>query len=293
MKSGGIIYGAAYNDQGIVKHIGIENREELQKLRGAKYSQSILGDCFQLLKRQLISGRKVLFSGTSCQVAGLKAYLQKDYNNLICVDFVCHGVPSPMVWEKYLKYRAKIDNNGVLPQHINMRNKESGWSKYSYSIDFSYTDNRRYLSQNGNDPFMILFVNDYILRESCSNCRFKGYSRDSDITLGDFWGIWNIDSDMDDNGGTSLVLVNSAKGENMLAEISENIKCKKFTLEQAVRENPSLIKSVVHKADRDHILKMIECGNFSAVLSLIQGNQSKKSFSKRIIEIVFKKLQKL
>ena len=162
LQRGGVIYGASYDDEGVVRHIEIKEQTELGKLQGAKYSQSILGDCFLSIKKQLDSGRIVLFSGTPCQVAGLKAFLKRDYENLVCIDFVCHGVPSPMVWEKYVKYRSLTDNSDSFPQHINLRNKESGWSHYAYSVEFAYADKKRYLCKNGDDPFMQLFVKDYI-----------------------------------------------------------------------------------------------------------------------------------
>lgn len=290
LQLGGIIYGASYDDEGVVRHTGIEAQKELGKLRGAKYSQSILGDSFLTLKKQLDSGRTVLFSGTPCQVAGLRAFLKRDYDNLVCIDFVCHGIPSPMVWEKYVRYRSQIDNGDMFPQHINLRNKESGWSNYAYSVEFTYADNTRYLCKNGDDPFMRLFVNDYILRESCSNCHFKGYKRVSDITLGDFWGIWNIDPEMDDDKGTSLILTHTAKGENMMNAVAGNIKCERVTLEQAVNRNPSMLKSSEHKPNRDIVLKTIECETFQAVLPLLQVKPSKRRNKKEIIKNVFKKL---
>ncbi len=290
LQLGGIIYGASYDDKGVVRHIGIEDQKELGKLRGAKYSQSILGDSFLTLKKQLDSGRTVLFSGTPCQVAGLRAFLKRDYDNLVCIDFVCHGIPSPMVWEKYVRYRSQIDNGDMFPQHINLRNKESGWSNYAYSVEFTYADNTRYLCRNGDDPFMRLFVNDYILRESCSNCHFKGYKRVSDITLGDFWGIWNIDPEMDDDKGTSLILTHTAKGENMMNAVAGNIKCERVTLEQAVNRNPSMLKSSEHKPNRDIVLKTIECETFQAVLPLLQVKPSKRRNKKEIIKNAFKKL---
>ena len=145
---GGIVYGASYDEKGVVRHIGIESYEKLEKLRGAKYSQSILGNTFRLLKNHLDSGKAVLFSGTPCQVVGLRAFLRKDYDKLICLDFVCHGIPSPMVWKKYVGYRAHTDNNEIYPQRINMRNKESGWSRYSYSVEFLYSEKNRYLCKN-------------------------------------------------------------------------------------------------------------------------------------------------
>lgn len=276
LQSGGIIYGASYNENGLVEHINIENIEALGKLRGAKYSQSYIGDSFQVLKKQLNSGRKILFSGTPCQVAGLKSFLNQDYDNLFCIDFVCHGVPSPMVWEQYLKYRILIDKSSKAPEHINLRNKESGWSRYSYSVEFIYSDKKRYFCNNQDDPFMRLFVDNYILRRSCSNCKFKGYSRVSDITLGDFWGIWDIAPEMDDNKGTSLVLTHSMKGEEMFQKIYDKIFCKRVTFEQAAMMNQSMLQSVTHQANREIIINKIVQEGFRSVLSLVTARTSFK-----------------
>ena len=316
LQRGGVIYGASYDDEGVVRHIEIKEQTELGKLRGAKYSQSILGDSFLSIKKQLDSGRIVLFSGTPCQVAGLKAFLKRDYENLVCIDFVCHGVPSPMVWEKYVKYRSLTDNSDSFPQHINLRNKESGWSHYAYSVKFAYADKKRYLCKNGDDPFMQLFVKDYKDVEKvsvrtaygvlasvtgifCNILLFAakwliGYLLHSisvsDITLGDFWGIWNINPKMDDNKGTSLILTHTAKGEKMMNAVSENIKCEQVYLEQAARENPSLLRSSVHKQNRDIVLKTIESENFQEILPLLQVKQPQRRSKKEIIKRVLKKL---
>lgn len=262
----------------------------VMQIAGVYNDDILMKEAFLSIKKQLDSGRIVLFSGTPCQVAGLKAFLKRDYENLVCIDFVCHGVPSPMVWEKYVKYRSLTDNSDSFPQHINLRNKESGWSHYAYSVEFAYADKKRYLCKNGDDPFMQLFVKDYILRESCSSCHFKGYHRVSDITLGDFWGIWNINPKMDDNKGTSLILTHTAKGEKMMNAVSENIKCEQVYLEQAARENPSLLRSSVHKQNRDIVLKTIESENFQEILPLLQVKQPQRRSKKEIIKRVLKKL---
>lgn len=294
LQMGGIVYGASYDENGVVRHIGIENKQDLGKLRGAKYSQSVLGNTFLTIKKQLMSGKAVLFSGTPCQVAGLKSFLKRDYDNLVCIDFVCHGVPSPMVWEKYIAYRLQLDNGGTLPLHINLRNKESGWRNYSYSVEFAYANKKRYFCKNTEDPFMYLFVNDYILRRSCNDCHFKGYNRVSDITLGDFWGIQNIDPEMDDNKGTSLVLTHDAVGEDLLKKIARRVKIKQVTLEQASSENLSLLKSSVHKPSRDIVLKTIEDEEFQAILPFLQKEQSLQRRKREgILKKVLKKLRGL
>lgn len=272
----GAVLGAAYDENFVVKHICIETEEELLKLRGAKYAQSDLGNSFIEIRNRLKNNQKVLFSGTPCQVAGLKSFLRRDYDNLICVDFVCHGVPSPMAWKEYVKYRSQIDASGQLPEKINLRSKKSGWSRYRYSNLYEYPDGNVYTALSGNDLYMKLFVGDYISRESCSNCQFKGYSRVSDITLGDFWGIWDIDPEMDDDKGTSLVLVQSEKGRKIFSEITDRICSKEMTLQQASMQNPSLIKSSPAKANRQEVLDMIREGRIGELENLFPKPQKEK-----------------
>ena len=245
-------------------------------LRGAKYAQSDLGNSFIEIRNRLKNNQKVLFSGTPCQVAGLKSFLRRDYDNLICVDFVCHGVPSPMAWKEYVKYRSQIDASGQLPEKINLRSKKSGWSRYRYSNLYEYPDGNVYTALSGNDLYMKLFVGDYISRESCSNCQFKGYSRVSDITLGDFWGIWDIDPEMDDDKGTSLVLVQSEKGRKIFSEITVRICSKEMTLQQASMQNPSLLKSSPAKANRQEVLDMIREGRIGELENLFPKPQKEK-----------------
>ncbi|MBQ7890383.1 MAG: Coenzyme F420 hydrogenase/dehydrogenase, beta subunit C-terminal domain [Erysipelotrichaceae bacterium] len=263
LEDNGYIYGAAYNELFEVHHICVDNVNDLSKLRGAKYSQSNLGDTFIDIKTKLDQNIKVLFSGTPCQVAGLKSYLRKEYDNLICVDFVCHGVPSPMAWKEYIKYRSELDNQGELPVSINLRSKDTGWSKYTYSNLFEYKNGKKQYNSSSDSLFMKLFVGDYINRLSCSDCKFKGYSRVSDFTIGDFWGIWDIDPVMDDNKGTSVVLVQSEKGKKLLDEIKNNLIIKEVTLEQASQQNPSMLVSSSAKPNRSEVLEMIRDGRIS------------------------------
>lgn len=244
LADGGAVYGAAYNAQFEVVHICAETEVDLAKLRGAKYAQSDLRGIFTNVKAQLEQGRKVLFSGTPCQVAGLKSFLQKDYVNLLLVDFVCHSVPSPMAWQAYVKYRAEQDNEGKLPKSINLRAKISGWSRYRYSNLFTYTDGSVHCAVSGESLYMKLFGGGYLSRKSCEHCQFKGYSRVSDLTLGDFWGIWDIHPEMDDNKGTSVVLVHSQQGKCHLEQISDQLLLKPVTQEEASCQNPAMIQSM-------------------------------------------------
>lgn len=260
IRQNGAVYGAAYNDQFEVYHCCVETVEDLAKLRGAKYSQSVLGNVFSEIQLRLQQGQMVLFSGTPCQAAGLKAFLQRDYENLLCVDFVCHGVPSPMAWNKYVQSRAVMDNEGELPHRINLRSKETGWSRYQYSNVFEYAEGKKYSSKSGDNLFMKLFVGDYINRHSCSDCQFKGYDRVSDVTIGDFWGIWDIAPEMDDDKGTSVVMIHSDKGRALFSQIEDRVAVKSVTLEEASRQNPSMLKPSPEKANRIEVLEMIREG---------------------------------
>lgn len=257
----GVVYGAVWDENFVVKHCCLGDVADLWKMRGAKYSESDLGASFADILARLQNGQKVLFSGTPCQVAGLKAFFKKEYDNLYCVDFVCHGVPSPMAWKAFVEYRAKQDANGELPKAINLRSKNTGWSNYQYSNVFKYGNGMQYSVSNSDSLFMKLFVGDYISRLSCENCKFKGYNRASDITLGDFWGIWDIDPEMDDNKGTSVVLIQSEKGQVLWNEISDKIKFKEVSLEQASWQNPSMLVPSKANPKREEVLKQIREGH--------------------------------
>lgn len=252
----GYVVGAAYNDKFEVEHIIIDSKEELHKLRGAKYSQSRLESVFDKIKELLANDHYVLFSGTPCQVGGLKSYLRKDYEKLVLIDTVCHGVPSPLVWKKYVEYRSKRDNKGKMPNAINLRSKSSGWSRYNYSIEFDY-DKKLYSKVNGQDPYMKAFVGNYCLRESCYDCSFKSIQRVSDFTLGDYWGIWNQNPEMDDNKGTSLLLVHSIKGNRILEYIKNQLDSVPVDLKESIKENPSMIKSSPINKDRNIFIGIV------------------------------------
>lgn len=257
----GAVFGAAYDDKYRVHHICIETLDELYKLRGAKYAQSNLQDIFPKIKDYLLKDRYVLFVGTPCQVVGLKNFLKEDYSHLFCIDFICHGVSSPLIWEKYVQYRSLLDNNGKLPLTINMRSKKSGWSHYEYSNEFIY-DKCSWNCKSKNSLYMKLFVGDYINRLSCSNCHVKGYNRLSDITLGDFWGIWNIFPEMDDNKGTSVVLLHSQKAKNLFSSIRDKVTYKPVTLDQVSYMNKSILESSMPNQEREKYMQIAIKGDF-------------------------------
>lgn len=264
LRQGGVVFGVAYDEWFDIQHICVKTEEELERLRGAKYAQSTLDETFACIEKYLKQNCPVLFSGTPCQVSGLRSFLKKDYDLLMCVDFVCHGVPSPAVWKKYIEYRSKIDNDGGLPVHIDMRSKQTGWSRYKYSTAFQYKE-KKWSCLSGNSLYMKLFVGDYINRLSCSNCHVKGYNRVSDITLGDFWGIWEIAPEMDDNKGTSLILLHSDKARRLFQTISSQICYKPVSLEEASFMNHSLLNSSVANNKREEYIEKAVRGEFDAL----------------------------
>lgn len=261
LSEGGAIYGAVYDESFRVIHTCAEDEAGLARMRGAKYAQSDLRGIFPEIKGRLEDGQPVLFSGTPCQVGGLKAYLRKEYENLLTVDFVCHSVPSPMAWREYVSFRSRQDNGGELPASVNLRSKESGWS--GYSNQFRYKNGHIYSVSGRDSLYMKLFVGGFISRKSCSACSFKGYSRVSDLTIGDFWGIWDIAPEMDDNKGISVVLVQTARGAELLEQIGEKLNRKSVSLEEASRQNPAMLKPSAMNEKRAEAFGWIRCGQIA------------------------------
>lgn len=276
LQQDGIVYGAAYDEHWRVKHIAVNRMEDLHKLQGAKYSESFLGDTFKEIQEHLKRKKLILFSGTSCQVAGLKSYIDGEYNNLICIDFVCHGIPAPMVWEKYIEMKKKTAGHEKMPIRINQRSKETGWSRYTYSCLIEYDDGTCDSVLNTNDLYMKLFCNDYILRRACSQCQFKGYDRVSDITLGDFWGIWDLEPDMDNGKGTSLVLIHSKLGMTLFAIISSKIKFKECSLSAASKENPSILYPSSEKPEKKIVFEKVKNNEFTTLNQLFECDEEEQ-----------------
>lgn len=240
LEHNGDIFGAAYDDDFHVTHWRVEDVRDLYKLRGAKYAQSRLGNTFSQAQACLKEGRYVLFSGTPCQIGGLVSFLGKDYEKLILVDLICHGVPSPKVWQHYIDYRSAKDACGQKPVRINLRSKETGWP--GYSIRFDYPDGQFYSAPNSQDPYLRGFVGNLYLRQSCYNCHFKGSTRQSDFTLGDYWGVWSQLPEFHDGKGTSLVLLHTEKAKKVWSQVAENMRISKATA-NPLADNPSALTS--------------------------------------------------
>lgn len=261
LNKGGVVFGASFNTKFEVEHIMVEKTEELEKLRGSKYTQSKIGETYKKAKEILEEGRYVLFTGTPCQIEGLKSYLRKEYDKLYTQDIICHGVPSPKVWKKYIKYREKIDNEK--PKKISFRNKDNGWKLFNTKFEYK---NFSYKQNQNEDKFMQAFLKNTILRDSCYNCSFKKLNRISDITLADFWGIQNIMPELDDNKGTSLVIVNSKKGQELFENIKEKIIYKNVDIQEAIKYNMSMIESAKMDKNRKKFFENLDKLDFDKLV---------------------------
>ncbi len=260
----GIVYGAAYDEELRVVHIGIEDRKELYRLQGSKYVQSNLGNIYRDVQEQLDSGRTVLFGGTPCQVAGLYSFLGENRDNLYTYDIVCHGVPSPKIFSEYLKYIE--EKRGQKATRVDFRYKRPNWSLWSLKIDFE--NGEPYIKSIKADPYMLGFLNNYFLRESCHNCRYTSTKRVADVTIADFWGIEQADLAMEnDNRGISLCIVNSEKGQALLDASSPMFEMEETTMEKAAREQPCLKQSFSPSPEREAFWVEYEKNGFSAAMN--------------------------
>jgi len=249
----GVVFGAKFNDDFEVIHDFTETKEGVDEFRGSKYVQSRIGNTYMQTKHLLESGRKVLFTGTPCQIAGLVAFLKETFDNLFCVDIICHGVPSAKVWKKYIELREK--EAGSPTQRISFRLKNEGWKRYS--VSFLFKNDTEYRQNLKNDLYMRAFLKDLCLRPSCYNCKFKTLYRISDMTLADFWGIQNIAPDMDDDRGTSLLFINSKSGMDMFERIKDKIAYKEVDINEAVKYNTAAYKSARYNPNRDRFMQGI------------------------------------
>lgn len=261
---GGVVFGACFDEKEnfSVIHDFAKTKEDMSKFRGSKYVQSKIGNTYKLVKKFLDDKKIVLFTGTPCQVGGLKAYLAKEYENLLTQDVICHGVPSPKVWQKYIEYREKYANSQT--QRISFRRKDDGWKRYS--VSFLFKNDTEYRQTFDKDLMMQTFLKNICLRESCHNCVYKTIHRQSDVTLADFWGIQNIMSHMDDDKGTSLILVNSDKGINLFEEIKDNLIYESVDINTAINHNSAAIRSVIMHKNRSRFFNNIENEEFDILV---------------------------
>lgn len=277
---GGVVFGARFDEQWQVVIDYAETMEGVKAFMGSKYVQARMATAYADAKQFLAEGRKVLFSGTPCQIAGLHHFLRKPYDNLLSVDIICHGTPSPKVWGMYLDEVVTAGRKAI--NDVQFRNKRNGWKAFNFTMEYNKGDQSVSLcSHNQQNHFMRAFLLDMILRPSCQNCQAKSGRSHSDITIADFWGI-NVEiPDMDDDKGTGMVLVNSHKG---LAALDLNkLTYKETNVESALRHNKSYFRSVSAHPKREIFFNSLD--KTDSVISLIDDSL-RPSIKQRIRTLV-------
>ena len=250
LEENGIVIAAGFDGSNQVVHKMCSDRSAIDELRRSKYVQSRIGTAFRDARDCLENGKKVLFCGTSCQIAGIKAYLGKEYDNLFTMDFICHGVPSPLAYNHYLVYLRKEYQSEI--KEVNFRSKKRGW--HTHSILVRFNDGREYCKSSSEDYFMRSFIMDMNLRPSCYCCSFKKIHRKADITIADFWGAEYVMKSWDDDTGISIVFIHSDKGKNLFDSCANGIEVRDVSFVDSIAHNPSMIKSVNKPPLRDKFM---------------------------------------
>lgn len=262
-----VVYGVAMTADNYRAEF-VRAEKDISPLRGSKYLQASVGNTYIEVRNDLKSEKKVLFTGTVCQVNGLKMFLGQEFENLFCVDVICHGVPSPSLWKMYVmhqeqKYGEKITS-------VDFRCKKNGWKNYGMK------ENTVFVSKDL-DPYMQMFLKDYSLRPSCYECKAKNHKL-SDMTIADFWGIEKVIPEIDDDLGVSLVILRSEKAIDLFNKVHINLNYKEVSYEDGVRQNPSEYSSVVKPQLRDAFFEDMNSMSFAELAKKYAKPQKKHLF---------------
>lgn len=246
LSKGGVVFGAAYDEYFQVRHCYVENTAKLWKFRNSKYVQSDVGDCFREVRDFLRVGRWVCFSGTPCQIEGVNRFLGKQYEKLVLVDVVCHGVPSPLIWNRYLEYQRIEEQK---PDNIRFRDKFYGY-KYS-TMSLIKGGKNVYHAGSQLDPMLRAFFTDICDRPSCYACPFKKRYRVSDMTIWDCFSVYDFDKAMDDDKGTTRVLCHTEKAAMIMQGLEDVARCKEVPADKLVSGVKEMYESVPMNPKRE------------------------------------------
>lgn len=249
LEKGGYVAGAVYTDDMHIEHRIINRREDIGKLRLSKYAQSHMGNVMTEVKTLLQGNKHVLFVGTACQTAGLKSYLRKNYDNLVCADIICHGVPSISFLQAYLNW---IEPKTGKVKHINFRDKQKGWYD---NLRVVQNSEGKYWTMKGNDDaYWVAFSRNVCLQECCYDCKAQGFPRSSDITLADFWRIGQnqpFGHKEDIEKGVSMIVVNNPSAQWIVDAAAKDMYLTERTFDEAISGNQTGVKSSKRPAERD------------------------------------------
>lgn len=283
--------GAIYNPDHTCSHIVSDDIGMLSKIRSSKYIQSSMEGQYKEVKRILDDGKEVLYCAAPCQIQGLYKYLRRDYDKLITVDFICRGVNSPKVFKAYINSLENKYNSKAV--EIKAKNKKWGWHNFSMRVNFE--NGQQYVQDRYHDAFFVGYLQyGGFTRPSCYECSFKGIPQKADITLADFWGIENLDPSMDQDKGTSLVMINSEKGMDLFNSIKSDIVWKQFTIKQALGDNQAAVTSLkAVREDRNEFFDAIEKESFDDVARKFFPKPSHMTKIKREIKAVLANRRKI
>lgn len=277
LKQGGVVYGCVLNERFEAVHTSADTAEGRERMRGSKYVQSAMGDVYQQVKQDLEQGREVLYTGTSCQVAGLRSFLGKDYPNLLTADIICHGVSTPLMLKEYLAWQQSR-NKGQLTA-FNFRNKKDfGWEKCIETLSFADHP------QVNSDVYKRLFFSHCFTRPSCFRCPYKQIMHPGDITIGDYWGIEKAAPDFKDNKGVSLVLINSEKGDMAFEAVKNNLELRETRIEDSMQH--PLVGPYDPPKNRRQGMKDLQTLPFEKVAVKYGGHGLKNSLKRRIKKLL-------
>lgn len=254
---GGIVFGAKFNENWSVEHSFTNNLNGIRLFQGSKYVQSDIRGMFKEAERFLKTGKYVLFSGTPCQIEGLFSFLRKDYENLYTINVSCHGVPSPLIWRRYLKENIK-DFKTI--KNIEFRNKRTSWNKFRLLIE---SKNKTIDDIHYDNPYLLGFLYNIYLRESCYNCIYKKRIFKSDLTLADYWHIDKDDSSFDITKGVSFILINTEKGVNLMRKIGRQHLTKEISINDALLSNNGLKQYTEKPIVRDTFFRDLKSNHIS------------------------------
>ena len=265
----GVVFGVQYDKDLNVVHSYVENEADLKLYRNSKYVQSKIGNTFKQAKNFLNEGRWVCFSGTACQIEGLKKYLRKDYEKLITVDLVCRAVPSPLLWKKYVEFRNK-DNKA---NKAYFRKKAYG---YKYS-NLTFENDKEIIYKNGidTDPYLRAFFSNIACRPSCYACHFKKQNHISDLTIWDCFDVDKYDESFDDDLGTTRVMINTEKGNKIFDAIKKKHKYKEVEINKLVNNFHQMFNSIKYNSRRNEFFKDLNNEEFDTVINKYFPNSIK------------------
>lgn len=276
LEQDGVVYGCVLTENFEAVHVRADSKHVRDRMRGSKYIQSRMNDTYKNVKYDLNVNRKVLFSGTSCQVAGLKCYLGREYENLLCIDIVCHGVPSPKVWKAYLAWQEKKNRSKV--KKVDFRNKKDfGWRDH---VEKLCLENGKTVNSK---VFTTLFYGHSILRPCCYECPYKSVTHPGDITIADYWGIEKAAPEFDDNKGVSLVLINNDKGKEVFYAIIDRVKWQETRLEDSMQ--PPLIAPFPEPENRKNFWNDFENKDFNYIVKKNGGTGIKNKIKNALRRI--------